>query len=95
MRVCLTGLYSADSRVRALLGARGYKLVEPMPILPGRRLGPYEILSAIGAGGMGEVYQAHDTKLGRDVAVKVLPANFVNDPERLSRFSAKRGCWRH
>src|SRR6267143_1693424 len=57
-----------------------------MPILPGRRLGPYEILSAIGAGGMGEVYQAHDTKLGRDVAIKVLPANFVNDPERLSRF---------
>jgi eukaryotic-like serine/threonine-protein kinase len=57
-----------------------------MPILPGRRLGPYEILSAIGAGGMGEVYRAHDTKLGRDVAIKVLPANFVNDPERLSRF---------
>ena len=57
-----------------------------MPILPGRRLGPYEILSAIGAGGMGEVYQAHDTKLGREVAIKVLPANFVNDPERLSRF---------
>src|SRR5882672_8132307 len=57
-----------------------------MAILPGRRLGPYEILSAIGAGGMGEVYRAHDTKLGRDVAIKVLPANFVNDPERLSRF---------
>src|SRR6202022_551887 len=57
-----------------------------MAILPGRRLGPYEILSAIGAGGMGEVYKAHDTKLARDVAIKVLPANFVNDPERLSRF---------
>ena len=57
-----------------------------MAILPGRRLGPYEILSAIGAGGMGEVYRARDTKLGRDVAIKVLPANFVNDPERLSRF---------
>jgi Tol biopolymer transport system component len=57
-----------------------------MAILLGKRLGPYEILSAIGAGGMGEVYRAHDTKLGRDVAVKVLPANFVNDPERLSRF---------
>jgi Tol biopolymer transport system component len=57
-----------------------------MAILPGRRLGPYEILSSIGAGGMGEVYRAHDTKLGRDVAIKVLPANFVNDPERLSRF---------
>jgi Tol biopolymer transport system component len=57
-----------------------------MAILPGRRLGPYEILSAIGAGGMGEVYRARDTKLGRDVAIKVLPANFVNDPERLARF---------
>src|SRR3984893_10224137 len=57
-----------------------------MPISSGTRLGPYEILSAIGAGGMGEVYRAHDDKLGRDVAIKVLPANFVNDPERLSRF---------
>jgi eukaryotic-like serine/threonine-protein kinase len=57
-----------------------------MAILPGTRLGPYEILSAIGAGGMGEVYRARDTKLARDVAIKVLSANFVNDPERLSRF---------
>jgi Tol biopolymer transport system component len=57
-----------------------------MPISSGTRLGPYEILSAIDAGGMGEVYRAHDTKLGRDVAIKVLPAIFVNDPERLSRF---------
>src|SRR6202043_21375 len=57
-----------------------------MPILTGGRLGPYEILSAIGSGGMGEVYQAHDTKLGRDVAIKVLPEAFAHDPERLSRF---------
>ena len=57
-----------------------------MPILTGGRLGPYEILAAIGAGGMGEVYQAHDTKLGRDVAIKVLPEAFAHDPERLSRF---------
>jgi serine/threonine protein kinase/Tol biopolymer transport system component len=57
-----------------------------MAILPGRRLGPYEILSAIGAGGMGEVYQAHDTKLGRDVAIKVLPEAFAHDAERLARF---------
>src|SRR5712664_4015382 len=57
-----------------------------MAILPGRRLGPYEILTAIGAGGMGEVYRAHDTKLGRDVAIKVLPEAFAHDPERLSRF---------
>ncbi|PYU25833.1 MAG: hypothetical protein DMG32_11215 [Acidobacteria bacterium] len=57
-----------------------------MALLPSQRLGPYEILSAIGAGGMGEVYQAHDTKLGRDVAIKVLPEAFAHDPERLSRF---------
>src|ERR1700724_2992714 len=57
-----------------------------MAILSGQRLGPYQIVSSIGAGGMGEVYQAHDTKLGRDVAIKVLPEAFAHDPERLSRF---------
>src|ERR1700694_2661792 len=57
-----------------------------MPLSAGTKLGSYEVLAQIGAGGMGEVYQAHDTKLGRDVAIKVLPTNFVNDPERLSRF---------
>src|ERR1700731_3386137 len=57
-----------------------------MTLTAGTNLGSYEILSAIGAGGMGEVYQAHDTKLGRDVAIKVLPEAFAHDPERLSRF---------
>jgi serine/threonine protein kinase/Tol biopolymer transport system component len=57
-----------------------------MPISSGTRLGPYELLAQIGAGGMGEVYQAHDTKLGRDVAIKVLPEAFAHDPDRLSRF---------
>src|SRR5713226_3575633 len=57
-----------------------------MALTSGTRLGPYEILSAIGGGGMGEVYQAHDTKLGRDVAIKVLPEAFAHDAERLSRF---------
>jgi Tol biopolymer transport system component len=57
-----------------------------MMIAAGTRLGSYEVAAQIGAGGMGEVYRAHDTKLARDVAIKVLPANFVNDPERLSRF---------
>ena len=52
----------------------------------GTKLGWYEITAAIGAGGMGEVYQAHDTKLGRDVAIKILPEAFAHDPERLSRF---------
>src|SRR5277367_1153959 len=57
-----------------------------MAIPQGKRIGPYEIQAAIGAGGMGEVYLAHDTTLARDVAIKVLPANFVDDPERLTRF---------
>jgi Tol biopolymer transport system component len=57
-----------------------------MSIAAGTKLGSYEVVAQIGAGGMGEVYQAHDTQLGREVAIKVLPANFVNDPERLSRF---------
>jgi serine/threonine protein kinase/Tol biopolymer transport system component len=57
-----------------------------MTIAAGTRLGFYELLGPIGAGGMGEVYQAHDTKLGRDVAIKVLPEAFAHDPEKLSRF---------
>src|SRR6202521_4764769 len=57
-----------------------------MPLSAGAKLGSYEVVSAIGAGGMGEVYQAHDTKLGRDVAIKVLPEAFAHDAERLSRF---------
>jgi TolB-like protein/Flp pilus assembly protein TadD len=52
----------------------------------GSRLGPYELTALIGAGGMGEVYRARDTRLGRDVAIKVLPAEFAEDPERLKRF---------
>jgi serine/threonine-protein kinase len=55
-------------------------------VLTGRRLGPYEIGSLIGAGGMGEVYRAHDTTLGRDVAIKILPAAVVNDQDRRARF---------
>src|SRR5689334_14210139 len=58
-----------------------------MSLGPGTRLGPYEILSAIGAGGMGEVYRARDTKLGRDVAIKVLPSTVTSDPDRLARFT--------
>src|SRR6202521_1242487 len=57
-----------------------------MPLSAGTKLGPYSVLLQIGAGGMGEVYQAHDTKLGRDVAIKVLPEAFAHDPERLLRF---------
>ena len=58
-----------------------------MRLSPGRRVGSYEILAPLGAGGMGEVYRAHDTKLHRDVALKVLPESLVDDRERLSRFA--------
>src|SRR3984885_13189511 len=57
-----------------------------MPLSPGSHLGPYEIVAAIGAGGMGEVYRAHDAKLERDIAIKVLPEAFAHDPNRLPRF---------
>src|SRR5258707_10448631 len=57
-----------------------------MPLSPGVRLGPYEILDAIGAGGMGEVYRAKDTQLDRTVAIKILPAHLSSDPLRKQRF---------
>src|SRR4051812_38326415 len=57
-----------------------------MALSPGDKLGPYQIVAPIGAGGMGEVYRAKDTKLDREVAIKVLPAALARDPERLARF---------
>src|SRR5258708_37781375 len=57
-----------------------------MPLTPGAKIGPYEILAPLGAGGMGEVYRARDARLSRDVAVKVLPASFAENPDRLRRF---------
>ena len=58
-----------------------------MALSPGAKLGPYEILATLGAGGMGEVYRARDGRIGRDVAVKILPAAFANDQDRLNRFA--------
>src|SRR5689334_9278028 len=60
-----------------------------MTLSAGTKLGPYEILAPIGAGGMGEVYRAKDPRLGREVAIKVLPATFSQDPDRLKRFEAE------
>jgi eukaryotic-like serine/threonine-protein kinase len=57
-----------------------------MPLSAGTRFGPYEILAAIGAGGMGEVYRARDSNLDRDVAIKILPEALAADPERIVRF---------
>ena len=57
-----------------------------MALAAGTRLGPYEVIAPIGAGGMGEVYRARDTKLNREVALKVLPDTFAADPDRLARF---------
>ena len=57
-----------------------------MAIAIGTQLGAHEIIAVLGKGGMGEVYRAHDTKLKRDVAIKILPVEFSRDPDRLSRF---------
>src|SRR6266480_2490784 len=57
-----------------------------MPLQPGTKLGPYEILAPLGAGGMGEVYKATDTRLNRTVAIKVLPPHLSDDPDRKHRF---------
>lgn len=57
-----------------------------MPLVPGTKLGPYEVLAHIGVGGMGEVYRARDTRLGRDVAIKVLPAAMAENPQAEERF---------
>ena len=73
-------------RQRAPHPAGGTRHDKRLALVPGTRVGPYEILSTLGAGGMGEVYRARDTKLNRDVALKFLPDAFASDPDRLARF---------
>src|SRR5438093_278801 len=75
-----------DTSVSDLKNRRVTLYSSRMPLSAGTRVGPYEIIGAIGAGGMGEVYRARDTRLGRDVAVKVLPEAFAKDPDRAARF---------
>ena len=65
-----------------------------MSLKSGTQLGTYEVIAPIGAGGMGEVYRARDTKLGREVAIKVLPEGFADDPVKLARFQLARSAAR-
>src|SRR5262245_36135629 len=64
-------------------------MIPPMPLAPGTRVGPYEVASLLGAGGMGEVYRARDPRLRRDVALKILPASLAADEDRLRRFEVE------
>src|SRR6516165_4377978 len=70
---------------KAVAGPGGHK-IESVALAAGSRLGPYEILSPLGAGGMGEVYRARDSRLNREVAIKVLPERVAGDPGALARF---------
>ena len=63
-----------------------------MSLAPGDRFGPYQVLAAIGAGGMGEVYRARDTRLNRDVAIKILPDALAHNPTASNDLAAKRNC---
>src|SRR5262249_3990127 len=77
---------TAPPRSRRRGARQAASIIRALGVSVGTRLGPYEIVAPIGAGGMGEVYRAHDARLNRDVAVKILPAALSTDPERRERF---------
>lgn len=83
--VC-TSVYQALETENSGLESLGVIIASPMPLAPGTQLGPYEIGAPLGAGGMGEVYRARDTRLDRSVAIKILPQQLSNDPVRKQRF---------
>ena len=88
LRAEIESLLIDDSRADRLLEPHGHSTPkDSRRDLTGQRIGVYEVRSLLGAGGMGEVYRAHDPKLGREVAIKVLPPIFTANPERLARFS--------
>src|SRR5437667_8163370 len=88
----LESLLAEDDRVRSFLETPALELAKKMSgeesgqSMIGRQFGPYSVVSLLAKGGMGEVYRARDTQLQRDVALKLLPATFARDPERLARF---------
>jgi serine/threonine protein kinase len=92
LRQEVESLLAQDSDVRSLLETPAVELAKKMSAadsgqsMIGREFGPYSVVSLLAKGGMGEVYCAHDAKLGRDVAIKILPATFARDSERLARF---------
>ena len=88
LRLDVDSLLAGQTQARGFLETPAWRAAWP-PLLSGTRLGPYEIEAAIGAGGMGEVYKALDTRLRREVAVKVLPPAFALDHERLHRFEVE------
>src|SRR5207253_3647350 len=83
---CTDSRSPVNARASRRLAVESARPRQPMSLSPGIRLGPYEIVAAIGAGGMGEVYRARDTRLKRDVAIKILPEHCADDADRLARF---------